>query len=65
MRINATCDQKKDNSKRIIPVRKDMGVNEVQDYPTVHLETNLNLSNTSFIAVLHFTVTVGCRIVYI
>ena len=33
----------------------------MRDYPTIHFykDTNSNISNRAFIAVLHFTLTVG------
>jgi hypothetical protein len=36
-----------------------MDVNENENYPTLH---KLKLNNSAFIAVLHFTVTVGSSI---
>ena len=43
-------------------VRKDMDVNENENYPTLH---KLKLNNSAFIAALHFTVTVGSSIMSI
>jgi hypothetical protein len=35
----------------------------MKDYPTLHLDTNY--SNSSFIAVLHFTVAIGYKLILV